>query len=491
MHQKITRIFIFLPSAFLCFFAPNVSFATTADDAGINVTVYDNFGYNASPPLPDISGRPIVGTTEFQNINQNFDQSPPFGMYEDFIVKYEGHITSPVTGSITFWPHADDGTMFYLEGVLIDEGNWVNKGGGGLVSSPQEFTAGVSKPFIYWYYEDGGGANTALYWDIGNGWEIVPASAFTQQPSIPTTTTIAPYLNNPRNLIVSSTNENKVYLEWDAPEQSNVDVERYAIFWSCDNWITGFAISSTNTFGVIEGLNPDEECSFKVRADNDTVAVYSGWSNEIVGRTLPTTTTTTSTTTTTTTLPPTTTTTTTTTLPPTTTTTTTTTLPPTTTTTTIAETTTTSTIVFVPQTTAPTTTVAPTTTTVAPTTTTIPKIEEDITPEDALAIAISAEVLVALPLDEVSQVFAAIDISSISEEDATTLIESVQSAPEEVRQAFEEEINVFGGKFDNYVPTGSSVSVGVRRAVVAATAVLSSLPAVVTSGSSSSVGRKQ
>jgi hypothetical protein len=145
----------------------------------------------------------------------------------------------------------------------------------------------------------------------------------------------------------------------------------------------------------------------------------------------------------------------------------------------------------VPQTTAPTTTVAPTTTTVAPTTTTIPKIEEDITPEDALAIAISAEVLVALPLDEVSQVFAAIDISSISEEDATTLIESVQSAPEEVRQAFEEEINVFGGKFDNYVPTGSSVSVGVRRAVVAATAVLSSLPAVVTSGSSSSVGRKQ
>jgi hypothetical protein len=472
MHQKITKIFIFLPSALLCLFPPSISFATSTSENGILVTFYNNFGYNASPPLPEITGRPVVGSLIYENIDQNFDANPPFGLMEDFIAKYEGYITSPITGNITFWPHADDGTMFYLDGILIDEGNWVDKGGGGNQSGPQEFIAGVSKPFTYWYYENGGGANTSLYWDIGNGWEIVPASAFTQQPSIPTTTTIAPYLNNPRNLIVSSTNENKVYLEWDAPEQSNVDVERYAIFWSCDNWITGFAISSTSTFGVIEGLRPDEECSFKVRADNDTMAVYSGWSNEIVGRTLPTTTTTTITSTT---------------------------VPSTTsTTTTISETTTTSTAVFVPQTTAPTTTVAPTTTTaapttttVAPTTTTIPKIEQDITSKDALAIAISVEVLIALPLDEVAQVFATIDISSISEEDATKLIETVQSAPEEVRQAFEEEINVFGGKFDNYVPIGSLVSVGVRRAIVAATAVLSSLPAITTSGSSSSVGRKK
>jgi hypothetical protein len=100
-----------------------------------------------------------------------------------------------------------------------------------------------------------------------------------------TTTTVAPYLNSPRNLAVTFTNESKVYLSWDAPEFSNADVERYAIFFSKDNFSSGWAITSTQTTAVVENLDPDTEYQFKVRADNDTIPVYSGWSNEVTATT--------------------------------------------------------------------------------------------------------------------------------------------------------------------------------------------------------------
>lgn len=144
--------------AIVGFVFPSVIAATAAQESTgpILATFYDNFGYNSSPPLPDESGRPIVGTTSYFEIDQNFDANAMFGLYEDFIVKYEGHITSPITGDIIFWPWADDGTQFILDGTLMDPGNWVDKGGGGNQTSAQSFVAGVSKPFTYWYYENGG-----------------------------------------------------------------------------------------------------------------------------------------------------------------------------------------------------------------------------------------------------------------------------------------------------------------------------------------------
>jgi hypothetical protein len=159
-------------------------------EPGLDVTVYDNNGYNSAPPLPAESGVPVVGTTTQTDINHDFDNEPLFGMYEDFLVKYEGYITSSVDAEIIFYPHADDGTKFYLDGVLIDD-NWIDKGGGGNETLPQSFTANVPRQITYWYYENGGGAWTTLYWDNGNGFEVVPESAFTKnnETSYTTTTT--------------------------------------------------------------------------------------------------------------------------------------------------------------------------------------------------------------------------------------------------------------------------------------------------------------
>ncbi len=295
--SQLTRSLIFLPVAILGFLAPaGLSKANSTVESGLVATVYNNFGYNGNPPLPVVSGRPSVGQMTVSRVQQNFDQSPPFNMYEDFIVQYEGYVTSPVSGTFNFLPQADDGTKLYIDDVLV-QNDWRDKGGGGAVSSDVTFEAGVSKKFEMWFYENGGGAWTTLYWNVNGGWEVVPDEAFTKQVAPTTTTTLAPYLNAPQNLIVTSTNESKVYLSWDAPESSNADVERYAVFWSCDNWETGFAIASLTTSAVVENFEPEQSCQFKVRADNDSLPAYSAFSDEVNGVTLPTTTTSTTTTT--------------------------------------------------------------------------------------------------------------------------------------------------------------------------------------------------
>jgi len=219
-----------------------------------------------------------------------------------------------------------------------------------------------------------------------------PTTTTTSTTTSTTTTTTIPQTIGPPMNLTGEIMSNGVFLDWDAPNTGNVDPERYAISFRIPP-DAGWGVSTGNVgdenalnteytlpFSIFENTGGfGEEYVFDVRADNDTLGVYSGWSTQVTltveEPTPPTTTTTsTTTTTTTTTIPPTTTTTTpptttTTTIPPTTTTTTTT--PPTTTTTTVTPTTTTST-----STTTTTTTLAPTTTTttVAPTTTTTTEV---------------------------------------------------------------------------------------------------------------------
>ena len=88
-------------------------------------------------------------------------------------------------------------------------------------------------------------------------------------------------------------------------------------------------------------------------------------------------------------------------------------------------------------------------------------------------LATSPVVLQSISGDVASEIFNSVDISSLNSETAELLVIAVQSAPEEVKESFEEEINVFGGKFDEYVPLDSNISVGERRTVVAVTVVSS------------------
>ena len=100
-------------------------------------------------------------------------------------------------------------------------------------------------------------------------------------------------------------------------------------------------------------------------------------------------------------------------------------------------------------------------------------IENGITEDQATELATSEKVLESISADAASEIFNEIPVDELSDEQGQEIVDAVQNAPTEIKEAFEEEINVFDGAFDTYVPTGSNVSVGERRTIVAVTVVSS------------------
>jgi len=358
-----------------------------------------------------------------------------------------------------------------------------------------------------------------------------------------TTTTVPQTIGPPMNLTGEVTSDG-VYLDWDAPNTGNVEPERYAISFRIPP-DAGWGVATGNV-GDENALNTDytlpfslfestgglgESYVFDVRADNDTMGIYSGWSTqvtllveEVTPSTTTTSTTTTSTTTTvppTTTAPTTTTTTTsstTTTIPVTTTTSTTTstststtstTSPPTTTTTTSLPPTTTSTSTTTTTVRpATTTTSSPPTTTPTPPTTTVPVFEDpddaavaeeledlglDVSPEQVKEID-EAEIKVVEELDAISKELAeeyidvidgdvtVDDIKHLVEDDnfkdipddaKQTLVVALNEVDDEVKSEFEDAVNIFEDEnYNDYVAAGSAITTEDRRTVVAATAAV-------------------
>ena len=57
-----------------------------------------------------------------------------------------------------------------------------------------------------------------------------------------------------------------------------------------------------------------------------------------------------------------------------------------------------------------------------------------------------------------------------------------EDAPVEVREAFEAEVDIYSGDYDEYVPIGSTVTVAERRVIIAATSVVVIAPVPTASG---------
>ena len=95
----------------------------------------------------------------------------------------------------------------------------------------------------------------------------------------------------------------------------------------------------------------------------------------------------------------------------------------------------------------------------------------DITEEQATELALNPEVLATITEEEATQVFEALVIEDLTDEQLEQLVASVQEAPTEVRKAFEDTVDIFGGGLDTYVPIGSTVPVSTRRTLVTVAAV--------------------
>jgi len=99
-------------------------------------------------------------------------------------------------------------------------------------------------------------------------------------------------------------------------------------------------------------------------------------------------------------------------------------------------------------------------------------LTDEITPEQAADLATDPEVLAEATPEQAAEIFDAINPDELTEEEALAVVAAVQNAPDEIREAFETEINVFDGQFDTYVPLGSAVDVGTRRTVTAGTVTM-------------------
>jgi len=96
-------------------------------------------------------------------------------------------------------------------------------------------------------------------------------------------------------------------------------------------------------------------------------------------------------------------------------------------------------------------------------------LADEPTQEQATALASSPEVLAVITQEQATQIFEALDVAELSDTQTEELIAAIESASTEIREAFEETINIFGEGLDDYTPIGSNIPVGERRTLIAAT----------------------
>jgi len=245
-----------------------------ADSNGLKVEVY-TFKEGS---LPEMQPYELCasGWTSVPNIDADWGDGIVAGCQGDFVViHYSGYLTSPRSGDVTFQSFADDGFFMSLDGVPVIE-NWWPKGCSGD-SGVASMTANVSMKLDVWCYEYGGGACNRLFWVNDKGFEIVPASAFSQDVAVP-----VPTLSKPFDLtgVADGTN---VDLEWSSFVE-DTPIERYAVTWTYGG-ADGWGVATVDPFLTVGGLPANTDVTFRVRADNDSLGIYSEYSDPITVRT--------------------------------------------------------------------------------------------------------------------------------------------------------------------------------------------------------------
>jgi hypothetical protein len=98
-----------------------------------------------------------------------------------------------------------------------------------------------------------------------------------------------------------------------------------------------------------------------------------------------------------------------------------------------------------------------------------PEENEEVTAEEIIKELDDIENLTE---QEVTNLIDGIVTADLTDEEAESIAIALSSAPEEVKALFEQEVNVFSGQFDSYIPIDSNVSVGTRRTLIATTAAV-------------------
>jgi len=306
----------------------------TASGAGLTAKIYNN----TMSRTPDEAN--LCTTTTVNQIYFQWGSGSILGCNSDRVtVHFYGTITVPTTDTYRFRNIADDGFYMTIDSqVVINE--WVDKGCNGAYGAPIQLTAGTAYTLDAWFYENGGGACSLLYYQSSSNLSAVPASWFGQTTvtdrvkdpallvilqaaqtdyntavaaktaaesavvqlqadlaaAIAAKAAIPPYtahVDNPTNLVaVSDSATATVRLTWSAPTNGD-PLERYAISWTTEGY-NGWGIATGNggdatalntfiniDYSVVAQAGLGKTYTFNIRSDNDTLRLYSGRSNSV------------------------------------------------------------------------------------------------------------------------------------------------------------------------------------------------------------------
>jgi hypothetical protein len=106
-------------------------------------------------------------------------------------------------------------------------------------------------------------------------------------------------------------------------------------------------------------------------------------------------------------------------------------------------------------------------------------LASEVTSQQAEQLVAAVEVLSAITGEQAQELFQAIEPAQLSESMAAVIADAMNdpAVPDEVKEAFEDTLNIFGNDgFSTYVPLDSTVNVAVRRTIIAGTTILVALP---------------
>lgn len=89
-----------------------------------------------------------------------------------------------------------------------------------------------------------------------------------------------------------------------------------------------------------------------------------------------------------------------------------------------------------------------------------------LTPPRALELVSNMQVVTNITAPEAAILYELVKNESLNQSQITALTDAIQNAPMDIRDTFEQTMDLYGIGFDTYVPLGSRVPIGTRRALV-------------------------
>jgi hypothetical protein len=205
--------------------------------------------------------------------------------------------TFPWTNFTTTYNLTDDAVRWDIGFRMVDNGFWNGNFAGSIDNVSLVTQVTTTLPETYSYGEAETTAKNSAYQVLGSAQTSLSLATLTKSSAetrlananaevvrlTQLVSDLTPHLDAPTNLVANIVGDN-VELSWSAPNPnlSGVTPERYGVFWSTTNFTqNGWAVASTTTsmtipLSTLYSTAPQGSTfQFAIRADNDTLRIYS------------------------------------------------------------------------------------------------------------------------------------------------------------------------------------------------------------------------